>query len=81
MMGVTWAKLLVIWGLGLLTIFLPIEVYASRRMGFIRRLIVSLCLFSLYVHLFFGLSVVPVIMLAPPTIGVLAYELLRKCGR
>jgi hypothetical protein len=30
MMGVTWARLLWVWGTGLLLVFLPIELYAPH---------------------------------------------------
>jgi hypothetical protein len=106
MMGVAWVTLMWAWVIGLLAIFLPIELYAAKatpgksdtfsefvwwafgvkprrdgkpvRFRFLRRLILGLFLFALYLHLVFGLSVVPVALLAPFVGGVVLYAVLRE---
>lgn len=101
-----WTTLFWAWGVGLILVFLPLELYAALgtakatdtfsefvwwafgvknrasgkpvRLRGLRRLVLGLFLFALYLHLVFGLSVAPVVMLAPFVGGTIIYAFLRE---
>ncbi len=47
----------------------------------LRRLTLGLFLFALYLHLVFGLSVIPVVIMSPFLAGVIVYALVRERGK